>query len=78
MITWDSLSPFLGLTRPQEETIRRTYPNYENQKKECLEVWRQTEGNKATYGALINAAERAKEQRLADAVKKMIGPNGLS
>ena len=78
VITWDSLSRFLGLTRPQEESIGRTYSNYENQKKECLEVWRQTKGNEATYGALINAAEQAKEQKLADAVKKMIGPNGLS
>ena len=78
MTRWEPLRPFLDLTRPQEESIQKTYPDYGKQKEECLEVWRQTKGDQATYSALITAAEQAKEQKLADAVKKMIGVDGPS
>ena len=69
---WESLRPYLGLTRQQEAEIRNTYHHYGKQKQECLEVWKETKGNDATFGALITAAEKAKDQQLADTVKAMI------
>ena len=72
LTNWELLKPYLGLSRQQEAEIRNTYHNYGMQKQECLEVWREMRGNKATYNALITAAEKAKNQQLADKVKAMI------
>jgi hypothetical protein len=67
------LRPFLGLNRQQEEEIRRSFPNnYGKQKQECLERWRELKGDEVTYGALITAAEKARNQHLADRVKDML------
>ena len=73
---WESLRPYLGLTRQQEAEIRRSYPgDYEIQKRECLEVWNEIRGNGATYGALITAAEKSKDQLLAAKVRAMCVSN---
>ena len=73
LTNWEPLRPYLGLNRQQEEEIRRTFHyNYGKQKQECLERWKESEGDKATYGALIEAAETAKNQQLADKVKAML------
>ena len=70
---WESLRPYLGLNRQQEEEIRRSFPNnYGKQKQECLERWRELKGDEVTYGALITAAEKARNQHLADRVKDML------
>ena len=69
---WEPLRPFLKLTRPQEETIRRNYHTYERQKMKLLEKWKMSKGNEATYGALITAAEMVADDRLAAELKKMI------
>ena len=70
---WESLSPHLGLSRPQKEEICKSYPrDYGNQKHACLEVWKKMKGKEATYGAFITAAEEAKNQRLADGVRTML------
>ena len=70
MIKWEPLRPYLGLSRAQ---IHDTYPgNYGKQKRKCLEVWKKTKGNDATYSALITAAEKAGNQMLADAVRAMV------
>ena len=73
LTTWELLRPYLGLSRQQEEVIRNTYHHYGKQKQECLEVWKEVKGNEATYGALITAAEKARDQQLADRVKAMLG-----
>ena len=73
LIDWESLSPYLGFSRPQKEGIRKSYPgDYGKQKRECLEVWKEMKGKEATYGAFITAAEEAKNQQLADGVKAML------
>ena len=73
LINWESLRPYLGLSRPHEETIRQSHArNYGKQKQLCLDEWKEMKGNKATYGALITAAEYAGDQRLADAVRAML------
>ena len=72
LIEWESLSPHLGLSRADEQVIQRTNGNYGMKKKECLELWKERKGNKATYGALITAAKSAKNRLLADKVKAML------
>lgn len=69
---WEDLLPYLGLSGPQKEEIRRTYPLYREQKHECLKQWKEKEGNKATYRAFIQAAEQAKKKGLADKVREML------
>ena len=66
---WESLSPYLGLSQPEKAEIRNTYHDYGEQKRECLQKWKELKGNKATYSALITAAEEARNQQLADGVK---------
>ena len=73
LTNWESLRPFLGLIRQQEAEIRNSYPkDYGRQKLECLEVWKEMKGDGATYDALIRAAEKAKDQLLADRVRTML------
>ena len=70
---WESLRPFLGLSRQQEVEICNTHGNYQKQKRECLEIWKQAKGNEATYSTFITTAEKAKNQQLADGVRAMLG-----
>ena len=74
LIKWESLSPYLHLSPAQNVEIDRSARDYGMQKRECLLVWSQNLGNKATYRALIQAAEEAKLQKLADKVKDMVTP----
>ena len=70
---WESLRPFLGLSRPQEREISKScLGDYGKQKHECLEVWKEMKGKEATYQALIKAAEDAKAQSLADSVRAIL------
>ena len=75
---WELLRPYLRLTRQQEVEIRKTFQHYGRQKNECLQVWKETKGNRATYRALITAAEEAEEQQLADHVKAMLAARASS
>ena len=73
LIDWEALRPYLGLNRQQEVEIRQSYTGkYGKQKQECLEQWKELKGKKATYGELIKAAEKAKDQQLADRVGDML------
>lgn len=70
---WEVLSPYLGLTRVQEIVIcRNNVRNYNAQKRAALQKWKINNGDKATYSALITAAEAASNMRLADDVKTML------
>ena len=69
LMKWEELSPSLGLTRLQEESIRRTYRDYENQKREALYMWKRNKGNEATFGAFITGAEGISNMELADSVR---------
>ena len=71
MIKWEPLRPYLGLNRQQEEVICHA-GNYWKQKLDCLEEWKVLKGDRATYGALITAAEKARDQQLADRVKALL------
>lgn len=69
---WKDLSPHLGLTRVQEIAICRNNEEYNDQKRAALHRWKICEGDKATYRALIAAAEAASNMKLADDVKTML------
>ena len=70
---WEKVRPFLGLSRAQKKEIARSYSrDYELQKQECLEVWKEERGREATYRALISAAEEARDQELADNIRDML------
>ena len=69
---WKALVPFLGLSLSQEKKIAMQFPgDYDLQKQECLEVWKEMKGMGATYPALIVAAGRAQNEELADRVRSM-------
>ena len=74
LIRWEDLSPSLGLTRPEQESIRSTYPNYDDQKRESLYTWKSKKGNEATFGAFITAAEAISNIELADSVRGLMKP----
>ena len=70
---WESLRPFLDLSRSKATEILKSYPNnFAQQKLECLEEWQQLKGDTATYHTLILAAEDAKLQKLADGIREML------
>ena len=74
LIRWEDLSPSLGLTRLQQESIRSTYPNYDDQKRVSLYIWKRNKGNEATFGAFITAAESIDNIELADSVRGLMKP----
>ena len=67
MVEYYILSTYLGLSQEQRNAFGML--GWAEKKHECLKVWKEMKGNEATYGALITAAEKAKDQKLADAVK---------
>ena len=70
---WKDLRPYLELSYNQQTAIAKSDPgDYARQRHECLEEWRKTKGTGATYHALILAAEKAKQQLLADRVRNLI------
>ena len=70
---WEALRSDLGLNRAQETAIRNSFHGkYEQQRRECLNIWKEMKGDEATYHALITAAESAKNQQLADTVKALV------
>ena len=71
VVKWEKLRPFLGLSLAQKEEIRRS-GEYGDQKQECLERWKEVKGKETTYRAFITAAEKTRDQRLADNVKDML------
>ena len=69
---WRSLAPFLGVTRTKEQEIAMSHlGDYGTQKRECLYVWKEMEGERATYRAFIAAVEDAGNQQLAHAVRDL-------
>ena len=69
LMKWEEISPSLGLTQQQEESIRRTYRDYEDQKREALYMWKRNKGNEATFDAFITAAEGISNMELADTLR---------
>ena len=68
---WEDVCPYLGL-KNAEENIRRTPGDYHDQNMAMLKIWKRQQGNKATYRVLIQAAENALDNMLADRIREMI------
>ena len=69
---WEELSPYLGLRSQEEEAIRGTFRNYDDQRREALKKWRARKGKSATYRAFMDAANRAGNADLADNVEEFV------
>ena len=73
LTNWEALSPYLGLTGPQEEEIRNTYRDYAQQKRQVLRKWKRVKGKAANYRAFIAAASDISDTDLADNVRSLLG-----
>ena len=71
MVSWEDMAGLLGLDRAKKREIEHI-KIYREQKKECVEEWREQRGEKATYSAFIEAAREAELNGLADKVKTML------
>ena len=72
LITWEELSSSLELTQAQEKNIRRTYSEYEDQKREALRAWKRNKGEGATFGVLIAAAKDVSNMQLAHGIRDLM------
>ena len=69
---WEGLRSYCNLNHAKEVEIGRTSKEYGLQKRHFLQAWKEQEGDKATYRALITAAEKARKKKLADSVRAML------
>ena len=73
--TWETFRPYLGISKPEETAIKRNYKDdYELQKREMLQRWKQKNGSKATPRALLKACGEAEDITLKDAIGKLYAP----
>ena len=72
LVRWEELAQHLGLTAAQEHSIRQTFWEYGNQKREALRRWKRNKGNGATYRTFITAAETISNMQLADNVRALL------
>ena len=72
LVRWEELSPHLELTVQQDQSIRRTFREYEDQKREALHTWKRNKGNGATFASFITAAEAISNMQLADNVRALL------
>ena len=72
LVRWEELSPHLELTVQQDQSIQRTFQEYENQKCEVLRTWKRNKGNGATYDSFITAAETISNMQLEDNVRVLL------
>lgn len=74
IVTWEFLSPYLGITKAEEHELKMDYCDYCQQKQELLFMWRRKKGNEATWRVLAKACEEAKENSLAEKIREMFRP----
>ena len=79
-IPWRDVGPYLpGITRQDVKDIEVNGYVYGEQDKRwrLLELWEQTNGSEATYGALLVSLLRVNERESAKKVCKLLRPGGL-
>ena len=76
LTTWEELAPYLGLTKADEQNIKRDYQGRHGlQKRQALQKWKSKLGsgpNGATYRQLIIALCRISENEMAEKVKELL------
>ena len=70
---WKRLAPFLDLSEADEEEIAEDYKDdYELQKREALRLWKQKNGQRATYYQLVKILCERGHVTLAEKVKEIL------
>ena len=67
--TWELLSPYLNITKPEEVALKRDFYDYNQQKMEVLFKWRRKNGSRATRRVLAQACRDAGEVALAEKIE---------
>ena len=67
--TWELLSPYLNITKPEEVALKRDSYDYNQQKMEVLFKWRRKNGSRATRRVLARACRDAGEVALAEKIE---------
>ena len=62
---WKLLSPYLGISRSEENSITESFRDYDEQKQELLYKWKENKASAATYRALIGAIHKSGNNDLA-------------
>ena len=70
---WEELTPYLQLLPVQEYEIKKVGA-YDDQKREALRMWKQKNGRKATYRALIVVAKEVSDAELAENIEALVAP----
>lgn len=76
--TWELISPHLGITSSEEVALKRDHPDYNQQKRELLFLWRKRKGSRATLRALATACKEAGEESLCERIYEMFRRQGVS
>ena len=71
MTEWERMRGPLGLNHAIQREIENIH-GYGNQKRECIEEWREKAGEKASYRAFVEAAREVGMNGLADKVVDML------
>ena len=70
---WEELAPCLRLLPSREYEIKKD-GRYGDQKREALRMWKEQNGRKATYRALIVVAEQVSDVELAENIEALVAP----
>ena len=70
---WEELAPYLRLLPAREYEIKKD-GRYGDQKREALHMWKERNGRKATYRALIVVAEQVSNVQLAENIEALVAP----
>ena len=70
---WEKMAPYLRLLPAHEDTIKRD-GRYDDQKREALRMWKELNGRKATYRALIIVAKQVSNVELAENIEALVVP----
>ena len=70
---WEELAPYLRLLPAREYEIKKD-GRYGDQKREALRMWKERNGRKATYRALIVVAEQVSNVELAENIEALVAP----
>ena len=68
--TWELLSPYLNITKPEEIDLKKDSYDYNQQKMEVLFKWREKNGSRATRRVLAQACRDAGEVALAEKIER--------
>ena len=70
---WEELAPYLRLLPAREYEIKKD-GRYGDQKREALRLWKEQNGRKATYRALIVVAKQVSNVELAENIEALVAP----